>query len=196
MYVVDRLQYLPESRVLPFGCKDNFWEMGDQGPCGPCTEIHYDRIGGRDAAHLVNLDDPNVLEIWNNVFIQYNREVCACTPPIRCEYYITLGALRKISQVDLTQRLWSGECDILHMKDMEEPYYIEWDRSFNCLLMAQADGSLRSLPAKHVDTGMGLERVTSILQDKMSNYATDLFGTQRPLHPVSALVLVRTCDEV
>jgi alanyl-tRNA synthetase len=110
-------KYIHPDRIILANKKDNFWEMGDTGPCGPCTEIHVDARTDSERAKidgktLVNQDHPQVIEIWNNVFMEFNR---------------------------------------------------------------LANGKLVELPAKHVDTGMGLERLAMVLQGKQSNYDTDLF---------------------
>ena len=112
-----RKTHLPENRILYGNKKDNFWEMGDSGPCGPCSEIHIDLRDDSerqkvDGASLVNKDNPLVIEIWNLVFMQFNR---------------------------------------------------------------MASGELKPLSAKHVDTGMGFERLCMAVQNKKSNYDTDIF---------------------
>jgi alanyl-tRNA synthetase len=126
--------------------------MGDTGPCGPCTEIHFDRVGNRDAASLVNNDDPTCIEIWNLVFIQVNT----LTLYLICTQAYFHYALPCISTFSVYSSLI-----------LTYLFYFQFNR--------EADGTLRPLPAKHVDTGLGFERLTSILQNKASNYDTDVF---------------------
>nr|CAD7200403.1 unnamed protein product [Timema douglasi] len=134
---------IPPSHVLPGSMKDNFWEMGETGPCGPCSELHFDRVGGRDAAHLVNKDDPDVLEIWNLVFIQFNRYLfSAIAYPCRSCFH------------SVNMEIWNL-------------VFIQFNR--------ESDGSLKTLPKRHIDCGLGLERLVSVIQQKRSNYDTDLF---------------------
>lgn len=128
-------KHIDESRIIYGSKKDNFWEMGDTGPCGPCSEIHIDirsdedrnAVNGKD---LVNKDNPEVIEIWNLVFIQFNR---------------------------------------------------------------LANGSLVNLPAKHVDTGMGYERLVRVMQNKKSNYDTDIF--QPVIQTIAEMAGVRYGDD-
>ncbi len=121
-------EFLPKEHIVFGNKKDNFWEMGDTGPCGPCTEIHIDMRSNEErqlvpGQALVNKDHPQVIEIWNNVFIQYNRK---------------------------------------------------------------KDGTLEDLPSKHVDTGMGFERLVRAIQNKQSNYDTDVFtGTIEAIEKIT-----------
>jgi len=138
-------EYLPDDHIVFGNKKDNFWEMGDTGPCGPCSEIHVDCRPDEERAQtpghlLVNTDHPQVIEIWNNVFIQYNRT-------------------------------WS-----------DKKAFDDWVKNNPTGTKEERAEKIRqftkleNLPATHVDTGMGLERLVRVLQGKTSNYDTDIFS--------------------
>src|SRR5438270_429250 len=132
------------SHVHRFGKQDNFWMMGETGPCGPCTEIHYDRTPDRSGGQFVNKGDARVIEIWNLVFIQFNARIDA-------------DGEKTLARLD-AQLGMSPEA-----RQEERQSILKKHTHFDLL------------PAKHVDTGMGFERVTAVLQGKDSNYDTDVF---------------------
>ncbi|CAL8334371.1 unnamed protein product [Lota lota] len=119
---------VPRDRVLPFGLQENFWEMGDTGPCGPCSEIHYDHLGSRDASRLVNTDSPEVVELWNLVFMQYNREADGSLRPLPQHSVDTgLGLERLLAVLQDTRSnyhtdLFSPLLDHIHQVSRCGPY--------------------------------------------------------------------------
>jgi alanyl-tRNA synthetase len=170
------LRFLPENRVLPFGCKDNFWEMGEQGPCGPCTEIHFDRIGGREVPDLVNMGEPPVAAAAaaagaKAAAAAASRPPTAAPPPPPPPATLACSPWRLTPRRAPAPPPRSVPADDPNVLEIWNLVFIQFNR--------EADASLKPLPAKHVDTGAGLERVTSILQGKMSNYATDIFSEWR-----------------
>jgi alanyl-tRNA synthetase len=136
-----------EDHIHYFG-KDNFWEMGDTGPCGPCTEIYYDRTPDRSGGPQVNGDDPRVMEIWNLVFIQFNAE------------WINDG---EKAAKEFDRFVGSVEERVARFGTADRNQWVAKNRK------------LSPLPDKHVDTGMGFERITQVLQGKQDNYGIDLF---------------------
>lgn len=148
------------DRILPGNKKDNFWEMGDTGPCGPCSEIHVDcrsdeerkKISG---AERVNKDDAQVIEIWNNVFMQFNRV-----------WDNTKGGLKALTE-------WQEQNKGEEAQKLRSKKVVELTK-------------LEPLPAKHVDTGMGFERLVRVLQGKQSNYDSDVFtGTLAAIEKIT-----------
>jgi alanyl-tRNA synthetase len=144
-------QFVPAERILSGNKKDNFWEMGDTGPCGPCSEIHYDGRSDEErkkvsGATLVNNDDPQVIEIWNNVFMEFERKWKAPN-----------GA----------QELTKFEAELTGTK--EENAKARYAKHVELTF-------LEKLSKQHVDTGMGFERLVRVLQGKQSNYDTDVFA--------------------
>ncbi|MCH8968873.1 MAG: hypothetical protein IIA66_07130, partial [Planctomycetes bacterium] len=153
------LKILPPERVHPGKKKDNFWEMGDTGPCGPCSEIHVDLTPDKSGASLVNAGDARVMEIWNLVFIQFNAS------------WLPGGqeAMEEFEKVRPPKDPQHDPNEARRRVRLER--YGTDERG---IFLAQ-HRKLEALPAKHVDTGMGLERITALLQGKNSNYDTDIF---------------------
>lgn len=151
-------KYLPESQILKGNKKDNFWEMGDTGPCGPCSEIHIDlrpqqEIEVKPGIELVNNDHPQVIEIWNNVFIQFERS-----------WHTEKSGPKGLADF---------EADYFK----NNPTANKNDSTFKKSRNAKHNELtvLKELSAKHVDTGMGFERLVRVIQQKTSNYDTDVF---------------------
>ena len=138
---------LPDDHIHYFG-KDNFWEMGDTGPCGPCTEIYIDRTPDKTGGKDVNGEDPRVMEIWNLVFIQFNAEWVD-------------GGEKAVKEFD--RFVGTDEERVTRFGTADRNQWVARNRKLN------------PLPDKHVDTGMGFERITQVLQGRQDNYGIDLF---------------------
>ncbi len=196
---------IDHSHITRWDRKDNFWEMGNTGPCGPCSEIHYDSTPGKDGGHLVNLDDPNVIEIWNLVFIQYNRSDDGTLTPLPNQHVDTGMGLERVVRVlqgknsNYDTDLWTPIFALITSLTGAPAYGGDIDNHIDIAYRILAD-HIRCLVVAIADGGRpgaaGREYVLRRILRRGVRHAHQTFGVEGPLLYKLVPAVVETLGEV